>query len=126
AGTGTGDFLDELLGGRPDAPASQARPAFDRDALVPDALQPGGSPLDDALGLLPPAEVPGLPDGSSAPDHSPATQDHFAAPAQRQSLIPDDWDDLIAPPAEAAAPEAGQGSRDNPFGAAKCSCVAGE
>jgi type VI secretion system FHA domain protein len=77
ANTGA-DFLDELLGDSADQ--AQAEPALD-SFLSPDA------PFDPFAQ----SSSQGLSDGSSAPNHTPSAQDHFAAPQSKAHLIPDDW-----------------------------------
>lgn len=113
ASTGA-DFLDDLLGGPADLNSAQATPAWTGAAIPDDPLAPS-DPF--------PAEAPkGLPDGTSAPDHSPASQDHFSAPRPNAPMIPDDWDDPLGPQDPPVAP-APTGSQDNPFGAAPASPI---
>jgi type VI secretion system FHA domain protein len=84
-----GDFLDDLLGGS-DLPAGPK--GVKRDELGDDGLLP---PLGDSDDLLPPLEDdPEIRQGGSQSSHSPASQDHFAAPGAGRggNVIPDDWD----------------------------------
>lgn len=109
------DFLDELLGTpAPAGPAVVKRPDLADDGLLP----PMG--VDDLLGPL--GSAPPEPSGPAMSAHSPAFEDHFT-PARVERLsaaIPDDWDDLLAPLAPAAEPEADDGAPgaaipDDPF-----------
>lgn len=111
-----GDFLDDLLGGPAEPPSAGGLSAREGAGVPEDPFaEAGPTPdLDHAL-PRPAAPARGLPDGASAPDHSPATQDYFTAPDQNQPMIPEDWDDLFAGQAPPAAPEAA--SRETPFGA---------
>lgn len=99
AGPG-GDFLDGLLGeSKPTGPKQFRKQQEDFAELLP--------PLGDDGPLLGPA--PEMPSGPAMRDHSASITDSFL-PAGRQaaskSLIPDDWDDLLAPtPPPAAAPQ---------------------
>ncbi len=105
AGPG-GDFLDGLLGGntKPTGPGQFRKQQEDFVELLP--------PLGDDGPLLGPA--PEMPSGPAMRDHSASVTDSFL-PAGRQaaskSVIPDDWDDLLAPtppksPAKAQKPMA--------------------
>ena len=122
-GTQGGDFLDGLLGApRPAGPSSVQRD----DPLDPLDL----APLPDDDDFLQPA-APVVYGGASRADHSAAAQDAFrtAGPVGAGSVIPDDWDDLLAPiPPEprrvapaAPVPQAGAVPRpqvpDDPFDA---------
>ncbi|WP_313474773.1 type VI secretion system-associated FHA domain protein TagH [Agrobacterium pusense] len=110
------------------AASAGARPDLGLDNLLSGMITPGHDPLDDLLGSaapvagtpswnssplpgnpLPAAAPPGsdsflgeaywpAPQGASISDHRPTSQDHFAAPIVQPSAIPDDWDDLFAPP----------------------------
>lgn len=113
-----GDFLDGLLGAaKPVGPGQFRKPEDQVDLLSPLGEAPGqGAPL-----LAP---RPDLPVGPAMRDHAPAVTDSFrlgAAPAAK-SVIPDDWDDFLAPTPKPAAP-AGQAlppgadpfSHGNPF-----------
>lgn len=115
-----GDFLDDLLG-------SSEGPKGPRQIKTEDPMDELLPPLDeeeDPLTGPAPSDVQeGM--GGSAPEHSPATQDHFAPSRPSAQIIPDDWDDdLLAgggageppsqgdpfaepapPPAEAPVPE---------------------
>ena len=92
-----GDFLDGLLGtDKPTGPKQFRKPHDDFVELLP--------PLGDDGPLLGPA--PEMPSGPAMRDHSASVTDSFlpagrAAPAK--SLIPDDWDDLMAPTPKAPA-----------------------
>jgi type VI secretion system protein len=97
-----GDFLDGLLGtAKPTGPKQFRKQQEDFVELLP--------PLGDEGPLLGPA--PELPTGPAMRDHSASVTDSFlpagrAAPSK--SLIPDDWDDLMAPTPKArpVAPQA--------------------
>ena len=85
-----GDFLDSLLGAsKPSGPGQFRKQHEDFVDLLP--------PLGDDGPLLGPA--PDLPSQPAMRDHSSAITDSFV-PAQRaasKAVIPDDWDDLLAP-----------------------------
>ena len=85
-----GDFLDSLLGGsKPTGPGQFRKQQDDFAELLP--------PLGDDGPLLGPA--PEMPMGPAMRDHSASITDSFV-PAQKaaaKSVIPDDWDDLLAP-----------------------------
>jgi type VI secretion system protein len=98
---GGGDFLDDLLGARPQGPGKVVRPDLADDGalgmMIPedDPLLPG--PVDANEGL-----------GGSWSDHSSPMNTPFAARTEASS-IPDDWDlDLpgAAAPNKAPAPAA--------------------
>ena len=78
------DFLDALLGA-PAEPDAQ-HPAIPEDPFAAEPMPTGDTP---------PEAWPAP--GASAPDHSPAAQDHYTAPEVLSGQIPDDWDDLFAP-----------------------------
>lgn len=85
-----GDFLDSLLGSsKPTGPAQFRRRGEDPVDLLP--------PLGDDGPLLGPA--PEMPAGPAMRDHSASITDSFvpAHQAGANSIIPDDWDDLLAP-----------------------------
>ncbi|MBI1172554.1 type VI secretion system-associated FHA domain protein TagH [bacterium] len=85
-----GDFLDSLLGSdKPTGPAQFRKAQEDFVDLLP--------PLGDDGPLLGPA--PELPSGPAMRDHSASITDSFlpAGKAETKSVIPDDWDDLLAP-----------------------------
>lgn len=95
-----GDFLDDLLGtsSRPQGPSVIRR----ADPYDPLSLPPLGEEEDPLLGPTPTQHR-----GASAPSHNPAVTDHFAPARTSASVIPDDWDDLLAPtPARPPAPVA--------------------
>ncbi|WP_102107681.1 type VI secretion system-associated FHA domain protein TagH [Oceaniglobus roseus] len=101
------DFLDDLLG---DAPlrghSGIQRPELGEDGL----LAPLGEDEDD---LMSPRRDAG-PRGASVEDHAPSVHDSFAASDVSPgggAVIPDDWDDLLAPTGGAD-----EGSDDNPLG----------
>ncbi len=73
-------FLDALLS----EPASVAQPVITDpvDALLQDEPQMG----------------------ASAPDHTPAAQDHFVPPRAMNAVIPDDWDDNMTSPSAEEPP----------------------
>lgn len=84
-----GDFLDSLLGSSKPTGPGQFRKSEDFVELLP--------PLGDDGPLLGPA--PEMPSGPAMRNHSASVTDSFL-PAQRaatKSVIPDDWDDLLAP-----------------------------
>ncbi|WP_370049234.1 MULTISPECIES: type VI secretion system-associated FHA domain protein TagH [Salipiger] len=83
------DFLDALLGA-PIEPDAQP-PAIPDDPFAAEPM-----PFEDT----PPEAWPAP--GASAPDHSPAAQDHYTAPEVLSGQIPDDWDALFAPEPPAA------------------------
>lgn len=103
---GGDDFLDDLLGGGTGAvgggrgglagPAGVSRPQLGDDGLLP----PLG--VDEAEDLLDPLPAP---EDASFDAHAPATTDQFA-PARTVArndpgpAIPEDWDDLLEPPAD--------------------------
>jgi type VI secretion system protein ImpI/type VI secretion system protein len=99
AGPG-GDFLDNLLGTPAPKGPAQFRPKDDFDGLLP--------PLGEDDPLLGPAPV--RDSGPAQFDHGASGSDAFRAPAAGRSVIPDDWDDLLAPLPQTgpkAAPEPG-------------------
>ena len=114
-----GDFLDDLLGGPAQQPSAPGLPAPEGAVIPNDPLADGGPlpPVDHAFSR-PAAPSQGLPDGASAPDHSPATQDYFAAPRQSGPFLPEDWDDQFADQKPQAEPAPIAGSGEHPFGAA--------
>ena len=98
-----------------DAPATELPPLEDvrgpiteNHGPVPDVELLGPAANDDEAGdflndLLGGADMPKngaavFDDGSSAPDHVPATSAHFAAPRTSGQLIPDDWFDSVVSP----------------------------
>ncbi len=93
-----GDFLDDLLGSEntPKGPA-QLNPTDPIDELLP--------PLGEEEDPFFQKPADGLEaEGGSAPMHSPSAQDSFIPQtAQSSNVIPDDWDDLLAPDPPAAA-----------------------
>ena len=94
AGPG-GDFLDSLLGSsKPTGPKQFKKPEDVVDLLPP---------LGDDGPLLGPAPAP--PIGPAMRDHSASITDSFV-PAHKAaaSVIPDDWDDLLAPTPAPARP----------------------
>ncbi len=94
AGPG-GDFLDGLLGGSKPTGPSQFRKMQEPVDLLP--------PLGDDGPLLAPRRD--LPSGPAMRDHSASITDNFR-PAQTstaKSVIPDDWDDLLAPTPQSKA-----------------------
>lgn len=84
-----GDFLDSLLGASKPKGPGQFRKDQEFVELLP--------PLGDDGPLLGPA--PEMPMGPAMRDHSAAISDSFlpAQTAAAKSVIPDDWDDLLAP-----------------------------
>lgn len=94
-----GDFLDDLLGkeGVPTGP-SQLNPVDPIDELLP----PMGDD-DDPFFHKPDDGRDG--GGASLPMHNPSAQDSFTPQATAQpGIIPDDWDDLLAPEPTPAQP----------------------
>jgi type VI secretion system protein len=91
--TGT-DFLNDLLESS-DQPRGPARWVEAKDRLD-DFLPPLSD--DDLLGTKREQDMPAMP------DHGAAVSDAFAPGAASVPKIPDDWDDLLAPPGEKAAP----------------------
>ena len=89
AGPG-GDFLDSLLGS-PDKPKGpgQFRKEQENVELLP--------PIGDDGPLLGPAPI--MPSQPAMRDHTASVNDSFlpAQAAQSKSVIPDDWDDFLAP-----------------------------
>lgn len=88
-----GDFLDSLLGGPIPKGPGQFRKDDDFAELLP--------PLGDEGPLLGPAPVQDL--GPAMFDHGPSGSDSFRAPQASRSVIPDDWDDILAPAKPAAS-----------------------
>lgn len=101
-----GDFLDDLLSGRegPVGPGSVDRTDPGDDGLLP--------PLGEDDDILPPASDPNEGQGASVGMHNSAASDHMTTPraAAPGNAIPDDWDDLLAPPLPDPV-----GSPDDPF-----------
>ncbi len=98
-----GDFLDDLLG-EPSGPTgpSQLNPTDPIDELLP----PLGDDGEDDAFFRDPDDGRGG-EGPSQPSHNPSAQDSFRPQQSRggASLIPEDWDDLLAPdPAPADKP----------------------
>ncbi|MEM8731343.1 MAG: type VI secretion system-associated FHA domain protein TagH [Pseudomonadota bacterium] len=87
-----GDALEALLGGNtaPTGP-SQLSPVDPIDELLP----PGGMDEDDPFFSRPADGRDGQ--GASLSAHNPAESDVFDPPKPSQQVIPDDWDDLLAP-----------------------------
>lgn len=100
AGTGGGDFLDDLLGTPAQTNPASPKPSWEQAVVPEDPLSPSDPvPEHDDPFFHKPEPEQGLPDGTSASDHSPTTQDYFAAPMSQANLIPDDWDeDLVSDP----------------------------
>jgi type VI secretion system protein len=94
-----GDFLDDLLGGsaKPHGPSVIQR----ADPYDPMSLPPLGEDDEPLLGTAPAAHQ-----GASAPSHNPAVTDHFAPTGKSAAVIPDDWDDLLAPTPRRSPPAA--------------------
>ncbi len=90
AGEG-GDFLDDLLGAEnvPTGP-SQLNPVDPIDELLP----PLGED-EDPFFRKPSDGREG--EGASLAMHNPSAQDAFAPQTAQSAVIPDDWDDLLAP-----------------------------
>ncbi len=98
------DFLDSLLGDPkgPKGPRNLKMGSMDHPELLP--------PLGDDDGpLLGPSKA--APVGPAMRDHSSSASDAFRPAAATRSVIPDDWDDLLAPK---GAPPA---RRHDPFAA---------
>ena len=119
AGKDGGDFLDDLLGPADSgqAPATaNVHPSWERAVTPEDPLEPS-APLPDEEDpfFKKPEQDPFAPTGASEQDHSQSTADFYSKPKAEADLIPDDWDDLMAPngPATPSAPAAG-----DPFAAA--------
>jgi len=87
-----GDFLDGLLGSDKPKGPGQFRGRQDEIDLLP--------PLGDDGPLLGPAPVDY--GGPAMRDHSASGSDAFRAPVASRSVIPDDWEDLMAPTKPAA------------------------
>ncbi|MBB95299.1 MAG: type VI secretion system-associated FHA domain protein TagH [Rhodobacteraceae bacterium] len=108
-----GDVLDELLGGQsvPTGP-SQITPVDPIDELLP----PDGADDDDPF--FQPAPDGREGQGASFAAHHPSASDSFDPPTPARSIIPDDWDDLLAPdPGEPSPPKttAPAPDPDDPF-----------
>jgi len=90
AGEG-GDFLDDLLGAQnvPTGP-SQLNPVDPIDELLP----PLGED-EDPFFQKPSDGREGV--GASLPMHNPSASDSFTPQTAQSNVIPDDWDDLLAP-----------------------------
>ncbi|EAQ03160.1 FHA domain protein, putative [Pseudooceanicola batsensis HTCC2597] len=88
-----GDFLDDLLTGRegPVGPRGVQREEVGEDGLLP--------PLGEEDDILPPAPDDMQGQGASQRYNSASAQDHFQTPrtAGPASVIPDDWEDDLAP-----------------------------
>ena len=82
-----GDFLEGLLGSDKPRGPGQFRGRLDEIDLLP--------PLGDDGPLLGPAPVDH--GGPAMRDHSSSGSDAFRAPVASRSVIPDDWEDLMAP-----------------------------
>ncbi|MBC7738763.1 MAG: FHA domain-containing protein, partial [Candidatus Saccharibacteria bacterium] len=82
-----GDFLEGLLGSDKPRGPGQFRGRQDEIDLLP--------PLGDDGPLLGPAPVDH--GGPAMRDHSSSGSDAFRAPVASRSVIPDDWEDLMAP-----------------------------
>lgn len=96
-----GDFLDDLLG----AEAGPTGPKqIDTTDPIDELLPPLGEE-EDPFFKKPATGMEGT--GASLPMHNPSVTDSFATVGKEgSSLIPDDWDDLLAPDdAQAAEPE---------------------
>ena len=95
-----GDFLDSLLGSAKPTGPGQFRKTEEFVELLP--------PLGDDGPLLGPSRD--LPSQPAMRDHSASITDSFlpAGKVAAKSVIPDDWDDLLAPtpPAKPAQPQA--------------------
>ncbi|MEM7237207.1 MAG: type VI secretion system-associated FHA domain protein TagH [Pseudomonadota bacterium] len=122
AGKDGGDFLDDLLGGPAGAPQAEGeapRPSWDRAVVPEDPLEPA-APLPDTEDpfFKDHSEADFRQGGASAADHAPSASDFYAAPASKQNVIPDDWDDdlLGDPGAPPPAPEPASDAED-PFAA---------
>lgn len=101
-----GDFLDSLLGSSKPTGPGQFRKEQEFVELLP--------PLGDDGPLLGPA--PEMPTGPAMRDHSAAISDSFlpAQAAASKSVIPDDWDDLLAPtPAPKPRPQSPLGAGED-------------
>ncbi|MEX0285071.1 MAG: type VI secretion system-associated FHA domain protein TagH [Paracoccaceae bacterium] len=97
AGPG-GDFLDDLLGGEKPTGPGQLNPVDPIDELLP----PLGEE-EDPFFQKPSDGMEGY--GGSAPMHNPSATDAFSVQStEGPSLIPDDWDDLLAPTEPEPAP----------------------
>lgn len=114
---GGGDFLDDLLGTPAQTASTPQQPSWERAVVPDDPLSPVDPiPEHDDPFFQKPEPEQGLPDGTSAPDHSPTTQDYFAAPSSEGNLIPDDWDDDLVPkPDPVPAPVPANDRSDGPF-----------
>jgi type VI secretion system protein len=101
-----GDFLDDLLGTpAPKGPAQFRAKDNDFAGLLP--------PLGDEVPLLGPAAE--QDSGPAMADHGPSGSDAFRAPGATRSVIPDDWDDVLAPSAPDAPPPSPQARADDVF-----------
>ena len=115
AGKDGGDFLDDLLGS-PTPAATGGRPSWEQAVQPGDPLTPSDPlPQEEDPFFHKPEPQAGLQDGTSAPDHTPSVQDHFAAPSANAPLIPDDWDDGLIPSAGASPAKAPAAAQEYPF-----------
>ncbi len=90
AGPG-GDFLDDLLGSDDGLKGpAQLKHMDPIDELLP----PLGEDEDPFFAKAPDA---GEGTGASLPSHNPSAQDSFTPGVASRNVIPDDWDDLLAP-----------------------------
>ncbi|MEO8240860.1 MAG: type VI secretion system-associated FHA domain protein TagH [bacterium] len=95
AGPG-GDFLDSLLGS--DKPKGPGQFRGKQDEFV-ELLPPLGE--EDPLGPAPSEQG-----GPAMQDHGPSGSDAYRVPSASRSVIPDDWEDLMAPTPHKAPPAA--------------------
>ncbi|MEM7059651.1 MAG: type VI secretion system-associated FHA domain protein TagH [Pseudomonadota bacterium] len=122
AGKDGSDFLDGLLGSGDGAQASagaSSRQSWEQAVIPEDPLE-ASAPLPDQEDpfFQKPEQDPFGPRGASEQDHSQSTADFYNKPKAQAELIPDDWDDLMAPetPVAPAAPTA-QLETGDPFAA---------
>ncbi|GGE53898.1 type VI secretion system-associated FHA domain protein TagH [Actibacterium pelagium] len=86
-----GDFLDDLLGA-PEGPKGPSQ--LDYTDPINELLPPVGEE-EDPFFQKPADGNDGQ--GASAPHHNPSVTDSFASGGASSNMIPDDWDDLLAP-----------------------------
>ncbi|NSX53689.1 type VI secretion system-associated FHA domain protein TagH [Parasulfitobacter algicola] len=99
------DFLDDLLGGPVDPDPHHSLPASQDGMMLDDPFATPLAPI-------------GLSDGTSAPDHSAASQDYFSAPHSTMPTIPDNWEDSLLTPATQTSPTTNASVDNAPLGAA--------
>lgn len=101
------DFLDDLLGESAASKPLKAESALDKLMLSDTPDTPIDALLEDTL--------QNLTEGSSAADHSPASQDFFSAPNSKAPMIPDNWEASLIGRTPQTDASAQLDATDNPF-----------